>query len=176
MPAKAGNQIDTSEFDPPGISPTKMNTHPAAATEKQLGTTASQAHTLFVCLLRGPALAVRFLGESSPCRLDAARDVVVRHWTLPLAQPQLVQREMFEALHARVFERLPCAVDGATVDDKDTFRAFCNGDEVLDPPADASEAGHLAHALARELTRNAVSEFASIRGAGAGVNDWFGIR
>ena len=94
---------------------------------------------------------------------QAALDVVVRHRTVALAQSQCVEREMLEAWHAGEFKCLARAVDGAAVDDEDALRLFRHRDEMLYPPADACETGHLTHAFVRKLARNAIREFARIR-------------
>ena len=103
-------------------------------------------------------------------RAHAGGNFVFRHRAGIFFETERVQFQMREIIEARKFERVPRAVQRATVNRQNVFGIFGLGHEAFHTATDAGETGHFRRVLAREPARNAVGEFARVRAAGAGID------
>lgn len=109
-------------------------------------------------------------GQNSFGRLNTRNNTLLRDRARAFAIADFVKFEMIEGFETGEFQRVPRAVQRTAINREDAFRRDRPVDQRLDAPADARETGHFRRAVARELARNAVGQFARVRAARAGVH------
>lgn len=81
------------------------------------------------------------------------------------AQTELVQFEMMHLGKTRLRQRVPRAVQRATIHGDDVFRLLRFEQQWFDTPANAGEAGHFTQFLSRQCSCRAVGQFAGVGAA-----------
>lgn len=105
------------------------------------------------------------------CGFDPDCNFIFRHRTGTFAEADFMQFKVVKVLKACELECVGSAIQRAAVHNQNPFGVLGFQHQIFDTAADASQAGHLRRALARELTRDPVGNFARVGATRAGIDD-----